>query len=214
MAEVQGRALDWDEPSATAEGGGSVLLSPGVCQFEVTKMERTRYPGGPKIGACPRAKLTLRLIGTDAQTGAPAQSYTTYNLDLWDTIMWKVGQFFRAIGNGTDASGATLVTWDSVVGRFGWCRVGHREYTYNGERRVANEVEEMLDPARLPADAAQPAAQPQPAAPAWQPPPYQACAQPQPQPQGQAYQASPAQQAFISQQFAAAQAAQGQGRSF
>lgn len=181
---AEGHAVDWDVTSANADAGGSVLLKPGCYPFEVTKAERTRYSGGGKIGACPSMNVTIRVNGVENESGVPTCAYRTESLFLWDTMMWKAAAFFRSVGNPTDAEGNTVLTWDDVMGRSGWCRIDHSTRKGNdGTERTYNNVAEWIDPAKYESLGIVAQGQAQPVAPQ------------------QVYQASPQQQAYISQQF-------------
>ena len=196
MADIQGHAVDWDEGSAPIGSGGFTLLAPGLYPFEVTKFERSRFNGSTKIGPCPMAKVTISVDGVDNETGAMATTSITVNFQLWDTVMWKVGQFFNSMNYPKDAEGKATVQWDTIYGKTGFVKIKHREY--NG--KFYNDVDEFVAPEDVvnvgPAQQVQSAGyqQQQPVQQA-QPAVLQAQAQqsvgynPQPTPPTQAYQA-------------------------
>ncbi len=161
MAENdKGYALDWDMTEAEAgEGHESVLLPEGIYQFEVRDMKRERFEGSPKMAACPRAHLELKVTAADGTS-----SIVHERLMLNSKMVWKVGQFFEAIGAPRNPdSDKVMINWNAVEGKAGWLKLKVRSYTTkDGEERQSNEVAEFLRPGdeRIPASAFAPVYQP------------------------------------------------------
>ena len=82
--------MDWG--SAISNEEEYIILPEGDYVFEVTELERARFPGGPKIKACPKAKLTLEID----HDGTKAVCRT--DLILSRELEWKLCSFFRSIG--------------------------------------------------------------------------------------------------------------------
>lgn len=171
-----GQALDWE--GEVSDEGGFTLLEPGVYPFVVGGLAKERYEGGSKIGPCPRARITL---GVMTESGI---------VDVQDSLLlhsktaWRVARFFEALGFVKNPeTGKVPMAWNQIEGRQGYVKIKARKYTYNGEERQANEVEEYLKPADWPQQPApqQPQAQPAYQQPAYQQPPLMQMPPAQPQ---------------------------------
>lgn len=152
-----GQALDWDMSEA-ADEGGFALLPAGVYAFAVEKLERERFEGSAKMAACPRAHLTLSVIGADGTTGTVHE-----RMMLNSKMVWRIAQLFKCLGWAEDPeTGKVPVAWNEVEGKGGYLKLKVRTYKKkDGEDGEANEVETWLapgDPA-IAAAAQQPAQQ-------------------------------------------------------
>lgn len=135
MAEMQDRALDWDEVTeAKADDTRWELLKEGYYPFTVVKMDKERYKGSAKLPACPVAKLTLMVEDVDAKSMVFERLYLT------DTRIGKVAKFFEAIGSPKNENGNTIINWNAAEGGTGWLKLKIRKYEYNGEQRESNDV--------------------------------------------------------------------------
>lgn len=168
-------ALDWTMTEADA-GASFVLLKPGNYPFTVKMLERGRHDGSAKIGACPKATITIGIDG-----GAQGSTDSKVTLILDSTLEWKIGAFFKAIGAPENPStGKVVVNWNDIIGKQGWCRVETRTYTGNdGKQHETNDVKYFIDPTAT--VNAGPDPEEQAPAPLPQTPQYPAATYPQPQ---------------------------------
>lgn len=139
MAEDLGKPLDWDDEEVSDEGGFT-LLDEGIYPFEVIKVDKERFEGSDKMAACPRAAVHLNVMG-------PGGWVTVVDRLLLSTkTAWRIARFFTGLGYQKRPDGKVPVKWNEAPGKQGWVKIKHREYTYNGEKRKANDVDEYLPP--------------------------------------------------------------------
>jgi hypothetical protein len=132
------KALGWDSP--VEEDGNQFVTLPDntECTFQVTRLEKVRTADGKK----PMAKLELICAGTKGE----GETYVRENLVLSSKAAWKLGEFFRAIGQRKHGQ-SVVPQWDRVVGSSGRCVVTVDEWTgRDGDKRVNNKVKRYLDP--------------------------------------------------------------------
>jgi len=126
MADINmGVALDWD--SVIEKESEFVLLDDGEYDFTVTDLERGRFDGSERMGACPVAKVTLEI------NSAAGKAKLTERLYLISSNEWKLSAFFGCIGQKKHGEKLQM-DWSKVVGSTGRAKIGHREYkgkTYN-----------------------------------------------------------------------------------
>ena len=129
--------LDWD---SEIEADGQFVELNGDYNFQITFMERGRFPGSTKLPACNKATLTLLVIES------PGKSATVKtDLILHKSLEWKLSQFFRCIGQKQHGERITM-NWDKVEGSCGRARFKTRKYTdKNGKERVVNDVDYFID---------------------------------------------------------------------
>ena len=136
-----GEALDWDMGEASGDGAFQ-LLPEGVYAFGVEKLEKEYFEGSAKMAACPRAHLTLSVVGPDGTSGAVHE-----RLMLNTKVLWRVARFFESLGFPKSEDGSVRVAWNEVEGKGGYLKLKVREYTKkDGSKGEANEVEEFLAP--------------------------------------------------------------------
>jgi hypothetical protein len=144
------KALGWDSP--VEEDGSQFVTLPDntECTFQVAKLEKVRTADGKK----PMAKLELICTGTKGD----GETYVRENLVLSSKAAWKLGEFFRSIGQRKHGQ-SVVPQWDRVVGASGRCVVTVDEWTgRDGDKRVSNKVKRYLDPrAQVDADMEPPA---------------------------------------------------------
>lgn len=171
-----GESFDWDE-AEIADDGGFVLLPEGIYAFGVEKLERERFEGSAKMAACPRAHLTLSIVGADGTSGTVHE-----RLMLNTKVAWRVARFFKSLGFAeSPETGKVPMAWNRVEGMGGYLKLAIRKYKkHDGSEGESNEVAEFLLPGdeRI-AQFARAQGAPQPAAP-----------QPAPQAQAAPYQAA------------------------
>ena len=129
--------LDWD---SEIEADGQFVELNGDYNFQITSMERGRFPGSTKLPACNKATLTLLVIES------PGKSATVKtDLILHKSLEWKLSQFFRCIGQKQHGERITM-NWDKVEGSCGRAHFKTRKYTdKNGKERTVNDVEYFID---------------------------------------------------------------------
>ena len=138
---VTGSALDWDSTIEDdgQQGGGFVLLPEGDYKFTVTGLERGRHEGSAKIGACPKALLTLT-VETDA---GDAQVKTS--LLLHSSMEWKLSSFFRSLGMKKHGQRLNM-DWSKVLGSEGLAHFTQRTFVGNdGLEKKTNDVKYFID---------------------------------------------------------------------
>lgn len=156
-----GQELDWDMGEVSDEGA-FVLLPAGVYAFGVEKLEKERFEGSAKMAPCPRAHLTLSLIGADGSSGTVHE-----RLMLNTKMAWRIARFFQSLGfQKNPETGKVPVAWNQVEGKSGYLALKVREYLKkDGSTGQSNEVDEWLLPGderiarALSAQSAAPAAQ-------------------------------------------------------
>lgn len=130
--------LDWDS-ELTKDGNEHIVLPEGDYPFTVTGFDRGRYPGGPKVPACNKATITLKI---DTKDGA---AFVTESLLLVRSLEWKISEFFRAIGLKKKGERVKM-DWNHVVGSRGVAHIKPRKYKdKEGNEREANSVDHYLD---------------------------------------------------------------------
>lgn len=133
----QENELDWG--SAISDESEYIILPEGDYMFEVTDLERARFPGGPKIEPCPKARLTLEIRCDDGKAVCKT------DLILSRKLEWKLCAFFRCIGM-KERGKKLVMDWSSVVGRRGKARFKPRTYMKDGQEHTVNDCVEFLDP--------------------------------------------------------------------
>lgn len=142
MAEQDmGKALDWDMTEVD-DSDGFFLIEPGVYGFIVTDLKKERFEGSEKMAPCPKAVVTLSVV-TD--TGMVP---VTENLMLNTKMLWRISQFFKALGAKPDPeTGKVPVDWSNVLSKEGLLEIERRTYTKrDGSQGEANSVKRFLAP--------------------------------------------------------------------
>jgi len=135
--EVMNDVLDWD---SEIESDGQFVELDGDYNFQVTALERGRFPGSQKLPACNKATLTL-LVYVGPQQTATVRT----DLILHKSLEWKLSQFFRCIGQKKHGERIAM-NWDKVEGSCGRAHFKPRKYTdKNGKERSANDVDYFID---------------------------------------------------------------------
>lgn len=131
--QIEGE-LEWNA-ELTSDGNEFVDLPEGDYNFTVTKFDRERYPGGAKIGPCPKAKLYLQIETSQGN------AIIFHNLMLHSKCMGLISSFFIAIGQKKHGEPVKM-DWDKVIGSTGRCKIAKREY----DGKTYNEVKKFYDP--------------------------------------------------------------------
>lgn len=126
--------MDWGDV-IESDGQEHKVLPEGDYDFTITKFERGRFPGSPKIPPCNKAILTLNVNGVTIKT----------DLILYKTLEWKLAAFFRSIGQKKHGEKLTM-DWNKVEGANGRARISIRKYERGGQTYEINDVAEWLDP--------------------------------------------------------------------
>lgn len=136
----EAKFFKWDS-EITADTQEYIVLPEGDYPFQVQGLEKQIYEGeSEKIGkGCPMAVLKI-VVGTDEQ-----HTSVTDRLYLATSMEWKLGSFFRAIGQKTHGK-AYKMDWNNVVGKEGLCHVKVRTYTGNdGQPKQTNQIDRYLE---------------------------------------------------------------------
>lgn len=141
MSENQ--EMGWDSEIDPGEvNKPKSLLPEGEAFFTVVEMKRDRRPLG-KLGVCNIADITLMVTSTN--TDGPGGDVED-SLPLHPDMMWKVLQFFTAIGQRQHGdNGKFTPDWGKLEEAGGRCVINHRKYTgRDGAEKLANNVERYL----------------------------------------------------------------------
>lgn len=133
-------ALDWD--SDITKDDEYEILPEGTYTFRVEALERGRYNGSEKMGACPVANLTLSVVNAETEKHGKILD----SLYLHAKAEWRLSQFFTAIGQ--KKKGETLkMDWNMVPGSTGRLELTINEYTKkDGSKAKNNRVGKYLPP--------------------------------------------------------------------
>ena len=110
--------LAWDA-EITQDAPEKVILPAGQYPFMVQELEKAVYTGNSeKIGnGCPMAILKIVVYG-----GEKGNSFVQDRLYLSDKMEWKLGSFFRCIGQKTHGKSYKM-DWNAVIGKEGLCQI-------------------------------------------------------------------------------------------
>jgi hypothetical protein len=130
--------LGWDDAIDADSNHFETLPDNTACSFVVQKLEKTRTADGKK----PMAKVELLCEGLAGE----GTTYVRENLVLSTRAAWKIGEFFRAIGQRKHGE-SIVPNWDAVVGATGQLVVAVENWTgKEGDARTNNKVKRFLDP--------------------------------------------------------------------
>lgn len=133
-----GHVIGWDD-EITSDGAEYILLEEGDYDFTVASYDRGTFRGSQKIPQCPKLELKLRV---DTPQGAAT---VNYDLIMWSTLEWKLGEFLRAIGMKKHGEPNKII-WGSLTGARGRARFYTREYDKrDGTKGKTNDVRRMYD---------------------------------------------------------------------
>lgn len=139
MAENINGIMDWGDTIEDDGGQQYIVLPEGDYTFTVRGFERGRFPGGPKLPACPKAVITLDV---DSDKG---QAEAKIDLILHRSLEWKLAAFFRCIGQKKHGQ-PLVMNWEKVAGSRGRAHFKPREFTgKNGNPLQANDIERFYD---------------------------------------------------------------------
>ena len=139
MAENNNGIMDWGDTIENDGGKDYIVLPDGDYTFTVRSFERGRFPGGPKLPACPKAVI---LLDVDSEQG---MAEAKIDLILHRSLEWKLAAFFRCIGQKKHGE-PLVMNWDKVTGSRGRAHFKPRPFTgKNGNELQANDVERFYD---------------------------------------------------------------------
>lgn len=139
MAEA--KFLAWDA-EITQDAPERVTLPAGQYPFMVQELEKTVYTGdSEKIGkGCPMAILKIVVYG-----GELGNSSVQDRLYLSDKMEWKLGSFFRCIGQKTHGQSYKM-DWNAVIGKEGLCQIKVEKWKGDdGVERESNKIDRYLE---------------------------------------------------------------------
>ena len=136
--EKDNKVFDWDD--VIEDDGGemtSVVLKPGVYDFEVWSVEKTYFTAkeGSKIPDCPEADVMLKI------TAPEGTAYVKDRFYLVKTTEWRISSFYRSIGLKKHGEKFRM-QWNDLEGRKGKVKIGNRSY----QDEMRNEVKSYIDP--------------------------------------------------------------------
>ena len=136
--------LDWETPIEDT-GDGNKPIPPGRYPFRVIKAERAIWDHGKNMN-CKYMDLTLELTLPDGETA------TLYDkLTLARPLLFRIRQFWRAVGANVVAGQAFVPDWDAIVGQEGTVEIEEREYTgRDGTVKKSPNVKSYLEPSDSP----------------------------------------------------------------
>lgn len=139
MADV--KFLSWDS-EITQDAPEFILLPEGDYPFMVQDLEKSIYDGNSeKIGkGCPMATLKIVVDG-----GELGKTSVTDRLYLNQSMEWKLGTFFRCIGQKAHGKSYKM-DWNNVIGKQGLAHVKVETWTGNdGQLKKSNKIDRYLE---------------------------------------------------------------------
>ena len=133
--------LSWDS-EITQDAPEFILLPEGDYPFMVQDLEKSIYDGdSEKIGkGCPYATLKIVVDG-----GELGKTSVTDRLYLNQNMEWKLGTFFRCIGQKAHGK-AYKMDWNNVIGKQGLAHVKVETWTGNdGQLKKSNKIDRYLE---------------------------------------------------------------------
>lgn len=133
--------LAWDA-EITQDAPEKVVLPAGKYPFMVQELEKAVYTGNSeKIGnGCPMAILKIVVYG-----GEQGNAFVQDRLYLSDKMEWKLGSFFRCIGQKTHGKSYKM-DWNNVVGKEGLCQLKVEKWKGDdGVERENNKIDKYLE---------------------------------------------------------------------
>jgi hypothetical protein len=140
MSDENKGGLDWDsEIDPTVDRKPFVLLPEGAAKFVVLKIERKREEFG-KLGVQNVAHVKLSVMSMVDEAIEPAEM--TERLCLHQDMMWKITEFFTAIGQRKHGDkGKFVPDWAAAeTDGGGFCEITHRKYTAEKGKNKGKEM--------------------------------------------------------------------------
>ena len=123
----------------TDDGTGPELLPSGDYKGRIAWLDEEDYPGGAKIGPCPKKILTI-----DVKTESGVRQLKAV-LFVWPTMSWKLSEFFRSVGRKKHGQPYKM-DWTGLVGQRLKVHVGVRSYIgSDGQRHTVNQIDRFYD---------------------------------------------------------------------
>lgn len=132
--------LSWDS-EITKDAPEFILLPEGDYPFMVQGLEKGIYEGtSEKIGyGCPMAVLKIVVRGPEGNTSVTDRLYLCSNME------WKLGTFFRSIGQKSHGKSYKM-DWNNVIGKEGLCHVKVETWSGNdGQPKQSNKIDKYLE---------------------------------------------------------------------
>jgi hypothetical protein len=138
MVENKDMLMDWND-SIDDDGKEFVLLPEGDYIFKVIHFERGRFPGGPKVPACNKATITVKVETKDGI------ATVKFDLLLYRSLEWRISSFFRCIGQKKHGEKLAM-DWNKVIGSKGKAHFKQRTYTNKqGDEKSINDIDRFID---------------------------------------------------------------------
>lgn len=145
LADQVSQQLDWETP---IEDTGDELkpVPPGRYPFRVVKAVRSIWDHGKNQG-CKYMDITLKVTLPDGGEGIVSDKLT-----LARNLLFRIRQFWKAVGADIQPGQAFIPDWDAIVGQEGMVEVEAREFTgKDGSQRSAPSVKTYLEKSAKPA---------------------------------------------------------------
>lgn len=126
----------WDDE--IREESSFTLLPEGDYRFVIKKFEKSRYSGGDKIPACPKAIVTFTVYANDGQSTDLQENFL-----LHKKMEWKLSEFFASVGLKRKDEPVKMLWTPELIGKSGVCKVIVHSYQKDGETRKANRIEKL-----------------------------------------------------------------------
>ncbi len=145
--------LDWDAPIPDVPEW--TVIPEGTYFFQVVGAARGQWDEKVnRVGGSKYMDLSLQI--TDAQ--GISYGEIKDKLTLHPSMIWKIRQFWRAVGEPVIEGQPFQAPWGRILGARGQCKLVIREYTNkDGEKKEINNVKEFIvedqaqQPAQMPA---------------------------------------------------------------
>ncbi|MBY0584768.1 hypothetical protein K5I04_04820 [Murdochiella sp. Marseille-P8839] len=138
-------ALDWDSV-IEKDSSDFVLLPVGQYDFTIVNLEKKQYQGGEKMGPCPQADITIRVIEPESKEPVDV----TTPIFLHKKTEGIMSAFLVAIGQKKRGE-PCRPNWNAMIGLRGRCEISHRSWTGNdGQEMKSNNVKKWLEPQAAP----------------------------------------------------------------
>lgn len=118
-----------------------VEIQDGEYEFTVDSIERGKFNGSEKTPACNKMIVNMKIALPDGATGALHEDFI-----LWDTMEWKLSEFFISIGMKKKGEPMPACNWmTEIPGRKGRCRIVQVPGTKDPTKKFAR-IDKFLEP--------------------------------------------------------------------
>lgn len=129
-------SFGWDDE--IKEESSWELFPEGDYLFRIKTFEKSRYAGGDKIPACPKAVVTFEIFKPDGSS-----TELTENFLLHKKMEWKLSEFFASVGMKEKGAPVRMLWTPELIGKQGVCKVIVHTYKKDGEDRHINRIDKL-----------------------------------------------------------------------